>query len=184
MSWDEAFFRAINTLTGQVAVLDHALIALGRPSTFYVPFALTVCYWLWVNVREAMMGGAALAGVIGIVDAVGAQLKHLAQRPRPCLAMPDIIVLEQPCGGLYSFPSNHAVNTAAAAAFLHILYPKSGWVSWPLAGLIGLSRVYVGAHYVTDVLGAWVIGGLLGAGAAWLFLRYARDRAPREHPAV
>jgi undecaprenyl-diphosphatase len=182
MSWDEALFRAINRLTGQIAVIDHVLIAVGRPGTFYVPFALALGWWLWFNWREAIMGGAVLAAVIGIVDAVGAQLKHLAQRPRPCLAMSDIILLEQPCGGLYSFPSNHAMNTAAAAAFLHVLYPKSGWVSWPLVGVIGLSRVYIGAHYVTDVLGAWVIGGLLGAGSAWLFLRYAR--APREHPAI
>ncbi|HYM37535.1 MAG TPA: phosphatase PAP2 family protein, partial [Nitrospiraceae bacterium] len=77
------------------------------------------------------------------------------------------------------FPSNHALNTAAAAAFLQMLYPATGWVSWPLVALIGFSRVYVGGHYVTDVLGGWAIGGALGAGIALLLLQWPKFRASR-----
>ena len=80
------------------------------------------------------------------------------------------------CGGTFSFPSNHALNTAAAAAFAQVLYPVTGWVTWPLVVLVGFSRVYVGAHYVSDVLGAWVIGGMLGAGGALLLKRWRKFR--------
>jgi membrane-associated phospholipid phosphatase len=43
-------------------------------------------------------------------------------------------------------------------------------------GLIGIGRVYIGAHYVSDVIGGWMIGALCGAGIAWLLLQGARFR--------
>jgi len=75
------------------------------------------------------------------------------------------------CGGSFSMPSNHAVNSSTAVAFLVVLYPSLGWVLWPLMALIGLSRVYVGAHYVTDVLVGWAIGLVLGGCVAYFLKR-------------
>lgn len=176
MSWDESLFRAINGLAGSVASLDRAMLGLADPDLLWMPGVLLGGYWLWLNWREAVIAAPVLAGSIGVVDFLGARLKDLAARPRPCVALSQIHQLEA-CGKVFSFPSNHAINTAAAAAFLQILYPRSGWVSWPLVLLIGVARVYIGAHYVTDVLGGWLIGGLFGAGAAWLLLRWPRFRA-------
>ena len=176
MNWDDSLFRAINGFAGQSALLDEFALGLSRSSLLWVPGIALSCYWLWLSWREAILGAPALAATIGIADFLGAQLKHLIARPRPCMSLLDIQQVEAACGKVFSFPSNHAINTAVAAAFLQVLYPRSGWVSWPLVGLIGLSRVYIGAHYVTDVLGGWLIGGLLGSGAAWVLLRWPRFR--------
>jgi undecaprenyl-diphosphatase len=72
------------------------------------------------------------------------------------------------------------MNTAAAAAFFQVLYPRSGWISWPLVAAIGLSRVYIGAHYATDVAGGWIIGGAIGGAAAWLLRRRFRFHRTKE----
>jgi undecaprenyl-diphosphatase len=175
VNWDESLFRAINGFAGQSAFLDWLALTLSKPGMLWAPGILLTCYWLWLSWREALIGGPLLGGAIGLVDFIGAQIKHLVARPRPCMVLPDIHEL-QACGKVFGFPSNHAINTATAAAFLHVLYPRSGWISWPLVGLIGLARVFIGAHYVTDVLGGWVFGGLCGAGAAWLLLQWPRFR--------
>lgn len=183
MNVDESIFRAINGLAGESAWLDQVALALSRSSLLWVPCILLTGYWLWLSSREALMAAPVLAASIGLLDFIGARIKDLVARPRPCMAFSNIHQIEA-CGKTFGFPSNHAINAATAAAFLHVLYPRSGWVSWPLVGLIGLSRVYIGAHYVTDVLGGWMIGGLLGAGSAGLLLRYSPIRSSRKKPAV
>ncbi|MGH7260339.1 MAG: phosphatase PAP2 family protein [Nitrospiraceae bacterium] len=183
MSWDVALFQAVNGLAGRAEWLDWLMFQLGRPKFLLMPALLAMGYWAWARKVEAAIGGPVLSATLGIGDLFGAQIKLLVERVRPCRVLSGVHELAG-CGGTYSFPSNHALNTAAAAAFLQVLYPATGWVSWPLVAVIGFSRVYVGGHYVTDVLGGWTVGGLLGAGAALLLLRWPRFRAaPQSKPA-
>ena len=175
MGLDETLFHSINGVAGRSSLLDWVMVELAKPGNLLYPVLLAAAYWFWTNRRECLIGSVVLAGVIGTADALGTQLKGLVQRPRPCVTLADVHQLLG-CGGAFSFPSNHAANTAAAAAFFHILYPRSGWFSWPLVLAIGLSRVYIGAHYLTDVLGGWVVGGLIGAGVAWFLRNWSRFR--------
>jgi len=183
MDVDTFLTRSINQWAGQSSLMDWWFLYLSNPDVLWVPGILLGMYWLWLSSREALIGASALAASILLLDALGAQIKHLVARPRPCVSMSDLHQL-QACGKTFSFPSNHAINTATAAAFLQVLYPRSGWISWPLVGFVGLARVYIGAHYVTDVLGGWMIGGLCGAGIAWLLLQWPQFRQRGLSPIV
>jgi undecaprenyl-diphosphatase len=63
-----------------------------------------------------------------------------------------------------SFPSNHALNNFAIAAFFFTIWKRKRNVAWLFAGalLISLGRVYEGLHYPSDVLGGAVIGISMG----------------------
>jgi len=177
MSVDEILFLAINGLAGQSAAADYFFLQLGHRSTLYLPGACAIAYWIWSNRREALLGGPVLGAAVGLTDFVGGQLKWAFERVRPCRALSEAVKIEPSgCGGLFSFPSNHAANTAAIAAFLQVLYPKSGWITWPIVAFVGFSRVFIGAHYVTDVFGGWMLGGVIGGGAAWALLQWPRFR--------
>ena len=130
MTLDETLFLAINGLAGQSAVADYVFLQLGNRSTLYVPGACAIAYWVWSNYREAFLGGPVLGASVGLADFFGGQLKWVFERVRPCRAFTEAVKIEPSgCGGLFSFPSNHAANTAAIASFLQVIYPASGWVT-------------------------------------------------------
>lgn len=175
MNWDAALFYAINGLAGRFEWLDATMRFFAHPSPGYLGIAVAVVCWVWWSWWEAIFAVPTVASAVGIADAIGAQLKHLVERLRPCVTLSDVHLLGD-CGRLFGFPSNHAINTAAMAAFLHALYPRTGWISWPIVALVGLARVYTGVHYPGDVMGGWLVGAIMGAGAAFLLLRWHRFR--------
>ena len=166
MNWDENLFYVINGLAGQWSILDWLMYELSQEGNLLYPIVLLTGYWAWTNWQEARIAAPALALLIGMSDLIGGQLKQLIGRPRPCHVLTQIYEIVG-CGGSMSLPSNHALNSSTAAAFLFVLYPRTGWVTVPLVVLIGISRVFLGAHYVTDVLGGWMLGSALGVGMAW-----------------
>jgi undecaprenyl-diphosphatase len=64
--------------------------------------------------------------------------------------------------GTYSFPSTHAFNNFAAATFVVRFFPRLWPALFITAILISLSRIYLGLHYPSDVLGGAIIGSAIG----------------------
>lgn len=98
-------------------------------------------------------------------------LKNLVARTRPYEVIPDLTTLI-PHPTDYSFPSGHTAASFACALTLYKMLPqKYGVPILCLAVLIGLSRLYVGVHYPSDVLGGLLVGVGVSAFVVWLWSR-------------
>ena len=95
-------------------------------------------------------------------------LKDLIGRPRPYNASAEIHTLIKELSS-YSFPSGHTSSSFAAAFIMYrMLSKKAGIPALVLAAMIGFSRMYVGVHYPTDVLGGIVIAFMCSVWAHYL----------------
>jgi membrane-associated phospholipid phosphatase len=79
----------------------------------------------------------------------------------------------------HSFPSGHTATAFAGATMLAVYLPRYRVPLLALACLVGLSRLYNGVHYATDV----IAGAALGAAIALLLRAAARRRSPQGSPA-
>jgi len=112
---------------------------------------------------------AVLAAISYLVATLLANiLKAATDRPRPSVADPAIHPLIA-VPGSSSLPSGHAAGAFAAALAVGLVHPRLRWPLLLLAGLIALSRVWLGVHYLTDV----IAGSALGCVVAYAAFRIA-----------
>ena len=158
--WDAALRSAVHSLA------SPPLTASMRGFTFLGSMAvswtltLALAAWLWSRrlSRDAML----LLGTMVAAEILNDLLKLAIRRPRP------EPFFDTPLPGSYSFPSGHALfaicfYTTLCAIFCR-LFPQYRIALQIAAGLliaaIGLSRVYLGVHYPSDVLGGYLCGVL------------------------
>jgi 4-amino-4-deoxy-L-arabinose transferase-like glycosyltransferase/membrane-associated phospholipid phosphatase len=135
----------------------------GGVMRWFVPLALVlilaaICFG---NARARLC-----ALMVALVVALGDPLvvntiKHLIDRPRPCITLTNVIE-RLGCTTSGSMPSAHSANWFAMTMVMFLFYRRSLWFMLPLALTVSFSRVYNGVHYPSDVLA----GVILGAGYA------------------
>lgn len=160
--WVEEMARDITAL-GSYAVLSIVFFAV----ELYLVLARQRAVALWVGF--AVCGGIALSNA----------LKFAFERPRPELVSYGARVFTS------SFPSGHAMLSAVTYLTLGALLASLQssvrlkvyflGVALLLTVIVGISRVYLGVHYPTDVMAGWCIGAAWAA-ACWTFFRYLRNR--------
>jgi undecaprenyl-diphosphatase len=197
-----AFFNVAGEVSeGETLAIDrHILLALRNPADLSDPIGsrsfeeamrdVTALGGVTVITLVTVMGvlaflfhrrwrhAAILAGTVLLADVSSETLKVLYHRPRPDLVPHGSYVYSA------SFPSGHSTLSAAMyltlAMLVASLEPHRGSkvMAFSLAALlilgIGFSRVYLGVHWPSDVLGGWALGGVWAL-AGWLaLLRFGR----------
>ena len=136
--------------------------------------------WLWYTLGAILMGfggsrGYAAFGAAGSAAIFGVLvfkvLKKLSHRPRPCQFQPHCWAKVLP-PDQFSFPSGHTMTAFSIALVVSYFYPSLEWPMYFLAVSIGLSRIVLGMHFLSDVLAGAVLGSALGVGSIVAFAAY------------
>jgi undecaprenyl-diphosphatase len=134
--------------------------------------------WLWYGLllMLALFGGPDRFRAIGAGVAAAAAgillflwLKRLAGRRRPCHIEPHCWATLLP-PDQFSFPSGHTITAFAMAVSVSSFYPALLPLLLFLAVSIGISRIVLSMHFLSDVLAGAAIGSLLGYTSSQLFL--------------
>ena len=114
---------------------------------------------LFILIKNKKIGVSIFSNLV-IITALNQLLKNILQRPRPT----EYRIIEETG---YSFPSGHSMISMAFYGYLIYLiykYVKNKYVKWISMALlsllicsIGISRIYLGVHYTSDVLGGFLI---------------------------
>lgn len=155
--------RYVKAHAGQLRLWKD-VTTYGAPTQMRIlALAGALALWFLRRRREAVL----VAVVVAIAAGLGGLTKVLVDRPRP--VVPDRVAT----AAGQSFPSGHALTSfIVMALMLLVLLPVVGslWrvalvaVAIVVAGSVAFSRLVLGVHYLSDVLGAWALGGAVVLG--------------------
>lgn len=152
-------------------IIGYKLISTFLISDFVTPIAKFITNFggaiflsiatvmLFLLIKNKKIGLSIISNIV-IITVLNQLLKRILQRPRPT----EFRIVEEKG---YSFPSGHSMVSMAFYGYLIYLiyrYIKNKYVKWTLITilsilicLIGISRIYLGVHYTSDVLGGFLL---------------------------
>jgi membrane-associated phospholipid phosphatase len=157
-------------------LLDAVMIFFTRAGSAFALVPFNVLVFLYLLRRRDRMQAVFWVLAVGGAALLNGLAKHVFARTRPELwvsALPETT---------FSFPSGHAMQSMAVAAGLVVLAWHSRW-RWPVAligacfvFLVGLSRVYLGVHFPSDILAGWAASLAWVVGLSVLFKDVLQQR--------
>ena len=178
-TFDVTFAKALQSLhSPPLDILMEFVSGLGFNPLVYILAALIVAFVFTVGLRwESVMLVFAAAGV----SLLGAAVKIVVHRQRPTSDLVNVFSKLND----YSFPSGHVLLFTAFLGFLLFLIYTLARRSWvrtlglisigALVALVGLSRIYLGEHWPSDVIGGYLLGSLWLAATIYVY-RWGKPR--------
>jgi undecaprenyl-diphosphatase len=168
-SFDLSGYHMINQWAGHVPILDMFMSFTAQYALELYALLFVIAWFTLPKSEETRRHALIVAGFSGILALIlNVLISHVWFRPRPFVALPKGSFTQLiPHTIDASFPSDHVSGSFGFAAGSWKRADR--WVSYSftsLAILVAISRVYVGVHWPTDVIGGLIVG-LLSARIMW-----------------
>jgi undecaprenyl-diphosphatase len=184
LSFDIALLKWFNGLHTPVA---DALMWHLSQTWIWIPLFATLLYLLYRHYAKNTLKIIVLAVLlITLTDQTANLFKNGLARPRPSHEpglSEQLHYVKDYRGGPYGFFSGHAANTMAVAVFaallLRVPFPRMIWLlpAWSL--LVGISRIYLGVHYPSDIIAGFAFGAFNGWWFHAMFRWFDRKICPK-----
>lgn len=137
---------------------------------------ISACFILIVVPKTRKLGILGACALLANVLVNNLIIKNLVSRTRPYEVIKDLTLIIRKQND-YSFPSGHSSASFALSSVIYIETPRRiGIPTMVLATMIALSRLYVGVHYPTDVIGGMITGTLLGCLTCYVYHKKIKSR--------
>ena len=154
-NFDKKYFYAINHCSWRCSALNSFMLAMTQIGEAWLPiFAVLLSYQyleIPLYVVQKILWAYAISGLIAII------IKYSINRDRPCKVLSDAIVVG-PAPSSQSFPSGHTTSAFAFCIMVACIFTPLIIPMIIFATLAGISRIYLGVHWPTDVITGAIIG--------------------------
>jgi undecaprenyl-diphosphatase len=159
---DDKVFRLINQFTGRYRFLDTFMIIISKKLRYLFALILLIM-WFRNNIHKRLTTFAGISALITLL--LTSVIKLVYFKNRPFSKKRVNLLAPVPSKKDSSFPSKH--TTLAFAIAISVLFYKRtlGCILSVLAFLAGLSRIWMGQHYPSDIFGSAMIGSIV---ALWV----------------
>ncbi|CAH2715188.1 Undecaprenyl-diphosphatase BcrC [Neobacillus rhizosphaerae] len=150
-------FKVINQFAGNSRILDFIMITISKRARFVFLFVLLFLWYRNGIYKKMTLYVGVTASVTYLLSMV---FKLFYFKPRPYLNHGVHLLPPVPSKKDSSFPSKHTALSFAFAASVFVYHRILGLSLWLISILVGLSRIWMGQHYPSDIIGSAILGNV------------------------
>lgn len=149
---DYKVFKAINLLSGRCSPIDFMMIFFSKKIRFVYIIVLIFMWFRNDYYRKVSLNAVMSSGITLLLHAL---IKFFYFKPRPFVKHRVGILIPSKLDS--SFPSKHTLLAFAVSTSIFLYDRVLGSIMWVLSVLTGFSRIWVGHHFPSDIIGSAIM---------------------------